>query len=183
METLRPTEAVLRARARWRHRGVARPDFAIEPGPGQESVWDYPRPPRLAPDARRVEVRFGVRRIAESSTAIRVLETAGPPTWYLPPEDVEVDDLVDSGRRSHCEWKGEAVDFDLMDGPTSVAWSYPRTYPAFARISGWIAFHPGRLDCFVDGERVRPQPGAYYGGWITDEIVGPWKGGRGSEDW
>lgn len=183
METLQPSRAVLRARAHWRHRGTERPDFAEVPGPGQESVWDYPRPPRLAPDARRVEVRLGDRRLASTGSAIRVLETAGAPTWYLPPEDVELGELVENGRRSHCEWKGEAIELDLVGGPASVAWRYPRTYPAFARIAGWISFYPARLECYVEDERVRPQPGGFYGGWVTDEIVGPIKGEPGSEGW
>ncbi len=183
METLRATDAVLRARARWRYRGADRPEFAVAPEPGQESVWDYPRPPRIAPDSRRVEVRYAGRRLADSRTAIRILETASPPTWYVPPEDVDLEALIDSGRRSHCEWKGEAVDYDLADGPASIAWSYPQTYPTFARIACWIAFYPGKLDCFVDTERVRPQTGGFYGGWVTDDVVGPFKGEPGSEAW
>ena len=87
--------------------------------------------------------------------------------------------LAPSGRRSLCEWKGEAVDFDLVDGPGSVAWCYPRVFPEFAGIAGWFAFYPSRLECFVADERARPQPGGYYGGWLTEEIVGPVKGEPG----
>jgi uncharacterized protein (DUF427 family) len=185
-----PDAAVLRARRCWRYTGDERPPFAIEPGPGQESVWDYPRPPRIVPDPRHVEVRWGDRLIAESARAVRVLETASPPTFYLPPEDVHVSDLVPSGRRSICEWKGIAIDLDLAGGSggssrapsmASVAWSYPKTFPEFASIRGWISFYPAKLECRVDGERVRPQPGSVYGGWITDEIVGPVKGEPGCD--
>ena len=178
-EFLKADARIEASRSHWRHRGQDRPDFAIPPRDGQESVWDYPRPPRLAPDPRRVEVRLGDRVIAATDRAIRVLETASPPTFYIRPEDVEVTLLVPSGQTSLCEWKGQAVDFDLAGGPASVAWCYPRVFPEFAEIAGWFAFYPARLECFADGERVRPQPGGYYGGWITDEIVGPVKGEPG----
>ncbi len=178
-ETLQADARIEAARARWRNRGQARPDFAIVPQEGQESVWDYPRPPRLEGDARRVEVRAGGRLVAATDRAVRVLETASPPTFYIHPDDVDRDALVPSGRTSLCEWKGQAVDFDLVDGPGSVAWCYPRVFPEFAALAGWFAFYPARVECFVDGERVRPQPGGYYGGWITDEIVGPVKGEPG----
>ena len=170
------TPAILRRRAAWRYRGGHRPPFAIPPAPGQESVWDYPRPPRIEPDPRTVRVRFGELVVAESSRAQRVLETAGAPTFYLPPADVRMDRLVESATRSSCEWKGVAVGFDLVDGPRDVAWSYPRPFPEFAALAGWISFHPGRIECFVADERARPQPGGYYGGWVTHEIVGPIKG-------
>ena len=178
---LEPDRRVLAARAGWRHRGARRPDFAIAPQPGQESVWDYPRPPLLLADARRVVVRHGEQVLADSGGAFRVLETASPPTFYLPPQDVRLELLVPSGRRSHCEWKGEALDLDLVGGPASVAWVYRQTYVEFLPIAGWVAFYPGRVDCWVSGERVRPQPGGYYGGWITEEIVGPVKGEPGIE--
>jgi uncharacterized protein (DUF427 family) len=173
---LYPDESVLRRRAQWRYRGEDRPLFALVPGPGQESVWDYPRPPRIEPDSRHLQVLYDDRCIAESRAAVRVLETAGPPTFYLPPSEVRLDWLISNGSSSVCEWKGIAVDFDLRDGPRSAAWTYRETFPEFEAIAGWIAFYPARLTCLLDGERVRPQPGAYYGGWITDEIVGPVKG-------
>ena len=188
--------AVLRARRQWHYTGRSRPTFAVEPRAGQESVWDYPRPPRIAPESRRVEVRFGDELIADSERAVRVLETASPPTFYLPPSDVAIARLVPSGGRSMCEWKGVAIDFDLaaepvsagptvsasaasVDSMASVAWCYERTFPEFAAIEGWFSFYPARLDCRVAGEGVRPQPGGYYGGWITNEIVGPVKGEPG----
>jgi len=176
---LQPTPAILRHRESWALRGDHRPAFAVAPGPGQESVWDYPRPPRIVADARRVIVRQGARIIASSQRTVRVLETASPPTFYFPPGDVDESSLVASGTTSHCEWKGEAADLSLRDGPGSVGWRYPRTYPEFAEIRDWVAFYPARLECFVEEERVRPQPGGYYGGWITEEIVGPVKGEPG----
>ena len=170
---------VLASRNAWTYRGHERPPFARAPGEGEESVWDYPRPPRLVADDRLVEVGLGDRIVARTRRAVRVLETASPPTFYLPPGDVEMDWLVPSGARSFCEWKGIAVDLDLRDGPRSVGWRYPETFPEFEAIAGWPAFYPARLECFVDGERVRPQPGGYYGGWLTREIVGPVKGEPG----
>ena len=146
------------------------------PAAGQESVWDYPRPPRISPDPRRIIVSCADQIVAESTRSVRVLETAGPPTFYVPPDDVEMSLLSQNDTRSFCEWKGNAVGFDLIGGPRDVAWSYLQTFPEFDAIAGWIAFYPATIECSVDGERVRPQPGAYYGGWITDEIVGPFKG-------
>ncbi len=170
----------------WEYNGERRPDFAPTPGPGQESVWDYPRPPRLAPDSRRVQVRAGQKLLADSRRAWRVLETASPPTFYLPPDDVAVELLRPVAGRSWCEWKGEAVYFALADGDAAaspVAWSYPDPRPAFAAIAGYLSFYPARVECSVDGERVRAQPGGFYGGWITDEIVGPFKGPPGTGHW
>jgi uncharacterized protein (DUF427 family) len=114
---------------------------------------------------------------------VRVLETASPPTFYIPPDDVERERLVPVRGRSHCEWKGEARYWALEPDGEPVAWSYPDPYPEFAVIRDWLAFYPGRVECRVDGERVRPQPGRFYGGWITDELVGPFKGEPGSEGW
>jgi len=178
---LEPDRDILEHRQRWRYRGDDRPDFAIPPGPGEESVWDYPRPPRIVVDPRRVEVFFDDESIAMTTQAVRVLETASPPTFYIPPADVALHRLVESGQRSMCEWKGLAVDFDLADGPRSVGWCYPRVFPEFETIAGWFAFYPAMLDCRVAGERVRAQPGGYYGGWITGEIVGPVKGEPGCD--
>ncbi len=157
------------------------------PGPGQESVWDYPRPPAVVADGREVQVAHAGIVIARSRRAHRVLETAGPPCWYLPPDDVRVDLLLPSGHRTFCEWKGIAEHFDLVIGGTRIpraAWSYPDPSPAYGVIRGAIAFYASRVDdCRVAGERVRPQPGRYYGGWITSEVVGPFKGEPGTEAW
>ena len=167
----------------WNYTGNGRPDFAVEPGPGQESVWDYPRPPALVDDARLVEVFDGDRRIASTRAALRVLETASPPTFYLPPESLDADALETVGGASFCEWKGAARYWALAGQAEPVGWSYPSPSPAFLRLRDYVGFYPGRLRCFVDGERVRPQPGGFYGGWITDEIVGPVKGEPGTGHW
>jgi uncharacterized protein (DUF427 family) len=171
------------AREKWRYRGETRPEFAVEPGPGQESVWDYPRPPRMQADARRVRVAYRGLALAETKAAVRVLETAGPPTFYIRPDDVNQTLLAPSRTTSLCEWKGLARGYDLEGHVADVAWAYAHTFPEFQTIAGWFAFYPAELECFVDDERVRPQPGGYYGGWITDEIVGPFKGAAGSQSW
>ncbi len=169
------------AQAAWRWRGAERPPFAIEPRDGEESVWDYPRPPLLVADARHILVRAGDTIIADTRDALRVLETASPPTFYLPARDVRGDLLIRANGVSRCEWKGEAQYWSLRDEP--VAWSYPDPLPAFAALRDHFAFYPQRLACTVDAERVTPQPGGFYAGWITHEIVGPWKGERGTEGW
>ncbi len=159
----------------------------IESGPGQESVWDYPRPPRIEPSTRRVRVEFAGVLVAETRAAKRVLETSQPPAWYLPPEDVRLDLLEPSARRSFCEWKGTARYWTLRVGERcaeDAAWSYPDPTPGFQTIRDHLAFYPGRVDaCWVDDERVRPGPGDFYGGWITSEVVGPFKGGPGTTGW
>jgi uncharacterized protein (DUF427 family) len=180
------TADVLAARSRWQYTGALRPDFAVSPGQAQESVWDYPRPPRIEPDSREVVVRSGDQVLARTRSAVRVLETASPPTFYLPPSDVETDLLASASGGSLCEWKGEAVYHQLVSGPDTgvvVAWSYPEPFPEFASIRGWYSFYPALLDCRVDDEPVLPQPGRFYGGWVTLELVGPFKGEHGSEDW
>ena len=159
----------------------------IEPGPGQESVWDYPRPPRLEPTARHVQIVVNGETIADSRRAYRVLETSHPPVYYLPPEDVRTDLLAPTPRRTVCEWKGTAAYHTLTVGDRTLpdaAWSYPRPTPAFAPIAGYLAFYPSKMDaCLVDGVPVRAQPGDFYGGWITPEIVGPFKGDPGTRGW
>jgi uncharacterized protein (DUF427 family) len=133
-----------------------------------------------------VEVRFDDQPIALSERAVRILETASPPTFYLPREDVRMHLLRPAGGHSFCEWKGEACYFDLIAGDRVVAtaaWSYEHPFDDFERIAGHISFYPGRVDCFVDGERVSPQIGGFYGGWITNEIVGPFKGEPGTGGW
>lgn len=161
-----------------------KPDVAAE---GQESVWDYPRPPRVEADSRRIVVEFRGTIIADSTATWRVLETSHPPVFYIPPEDVRVELLVASERTSVCEFKGEARYYDIVVGDQvskSAAWCYPEPLPGQEQIGYAIAFYPGRVDrATVDGEIVRPQPGAFYGGWITSEIVGPFKGEPGSEGW
>jgi uncharacterized protein (DUF427 family) len=157
-----------------------------DPGPGRESVWDYPRPPRLEPSGRRVRVELGGVTVAESDRAHRVLETSHPPVYYLPPEDVAEGALVAAQGTSFCEWKGSARYHTVRAGGREApraAWSYPDPVPAFAAIAGHVAFYPALTECYLDDERVRPQEGGFYGGWVTDEIVGPFKGGPGTGGW
>lgn len=159
----------------------------IEPGPGQESVWDYPRPPRLEPLVARVRVVFNDVTIAETTAAYRVLETSHPPTIYISPRDVRMEHLAATAQSSMCEWKGQARYFALtVDGRTvsNAAWSYPSPSPNFAAIRDYIAFYPSRVDaCYIDDELVEAQEGDFYGGWITRAIVGPFKGGHGTWGW
>ena len=159
----------------------------IPPGPGQESVWDYPRPPRVEPVSKPIEVIFNDATIARTRRAFRVLETSHPPTYYLPPDDVRADLLVVSARRSFCEWKGAAGYFDVVvEGrrAADAAWSYPSPAPGFEDIAGHLAFYAPLMDrCLVAEEVVRPQPGGFYGGWVTSDIVGPFKGEAGTEFW
>jgi uncharacterized protein (DUF427 family) len=159
----------------------------VEPGPGQESVWDYPRPPRLEPSRRRVRVIVDDVVVADSDRALRVLETAGPPTYYVHPDDVRMDLLSAAEGHTICEWKGEAGYFHVQVGDRTArkaAWSYPDPKPDFEQIRDYVGFYPGRVDAaYLDDELVRAQPGRYYGGWVTDDIVGPFKGEPGSESW
>ncbi len=158
-----------------------------DPGPGTESVWDYPRPPRVAPDARRVTVTLGGVVVADTTRALRVLETSHPPTFYLPRADFAEGALRPAAGASFCEWKGHAAYLDIVGGETvaaRAAWFYPEPVPAFAALRDHVALYPGAMDaCHVAGERVRPQEGGFYGGWITDEIAGPFKGGPGTTGW
>ena len=169
----------------WDYRGQKRPDFAIAPVEGQESVWDYPRPPRIVSDRRRVYVRSPGVLIASTTAAFRILETASPPTFYLPAVDVDLVKLVRVPGNSACEWKGLAGYWALAGDNSRrvVGWSYENPPVEFAMIAGALSFYPEMVDCTVDGERVRPQPGGFYGGWVTDEIVGPVKGGPQTGHW
>lgn len=170
----------------WRYTGQERPPFALPPGPGQESVWDYPRPPRVAVDAREVVVAFGAFEIARTRRALRVLETASPPTFYLPRDDVNRSLLADAAGASTCEWKGRAAYLSVVAGGQRlerVAWCYPEPHPGFEALRDHVGFYPAPLDCRVDGLRVLPQPGRFYAGWVTPEIVGPFKGDAGTEGW
>ena len=157
------------------------------PGPGQESVWDYPRPPRVEPTPERVEVWLGGTCIAATTAALRVLETSHPPTYYLPRAAFAEGSLRPCEGSSWCEWKGAAAWFDVQGGRRGApraAWTYPAPAPGFAPLRGHVAALPGAMDrCLVDGERVVPQEGGFYGGWITSRVVGPFKGGPGSRGW
>lgn len=150
-----------------------------------ESVWDYPRPPRLEDDHRRILVRRAATILAESEHSLRVLETSHPPVFYLPPETVNTDLLVRSPIRTMCEFKGVAHYWDLAGAEPipRVAWTYPSPLSGYEDIAGWFAFYAGKVECFVAGERAHSQSGGFYGGWITSEIVGPFKGGPGTGGW
>ena len=154
---------------------------------GQESVWDYPRPPRLETTSARLEVVLDSRVIARTTHGWRVLETSHPPTYYLPKDAFDPDVLVPSAGSSWCEWKGAASYFDLVAGDTvarRAAWTYPEPAPGFTDLIGAVAVMPGLVErCLVDGEVVRAQPGHFYGGWVTSSVVGPFKGEPATLGW
>lgn len=156
-------------------------------GSGQESVWDYPRPPRVEASSEHVTVRLGGRVIAETMSALRVLETSHPPVYYLPTEAFADGVLTPTRGSTWCEFKGKAEYFDVSAGDVTVhrgAWHYPAPRRAFERLLGMVAVYPGLMDsCDVDGEIVRPQEGGFYGGWVTSRIVGPFKGTPGTMGW
>jgi uncharacterized protein (DUF427 family) len=152
-----------------------------------ESVWDYPRPPRLERCRHKIRMVFGGQTGAETRNAYRVLESSHPPTYYIPLSDVRSEFLLPSSRRTWCEWKGEAHYCNLRGGTresVDAAWSYPRPTKPFAAIRDYVAFYPARVDaCDVGDERVKAQEGDFYGGWITSNVRGPFKGGPGTSGW
>jgi uncharacterized protein (DUF427 family) len=159
----------------------------IQPEPGQESVWDYPRPPRLETTDKHIQIIFNGVTIADTHNAQRVLETSHPPVYYIPPEDIKMEYLIATPQSSFCEWKGRAGYYAVQVGnriAQNIAWYYPNPTPDFAPIQDYVAFYAEPMDaCFVNGEQVQPQPGNFYGGWITSDIVGPFKGIGGSWGW
>ena len=159
----------------------------IEPKPGQESVWDYPRPPRLEESTRHVQIEVEGLLIADSRRAKRVLETSHPPVYYIPPDDIRMELMRPTAGNTWCEWKGEASYYDVVVEDhvlARAAWAYPDPSPGFEAIQHYIAFYPSRMDrCSLDGEIVVAQEGDFYGGWITSEIVGPFKGAPGTRGW
>ncbi len=159
----------------------------VEPGPGQESVWDYPRPPRVEAVPERLRVVVDGLVVADTTRGLRVLETAGAPVYYFPPEDVRLDLLAPSPRVTVCEWKGEAAYHTLRLGDRvveAVAWSYPRPRAGYEAIASHLAFYAGMVDeAWVGDERATPQPGGFYGGWVTSRVVGPFKGEPGTLGW
>ncbi len=180
--TQQPPPWVQAARDQWTYRGTRRPPFAAIPRPGQESVWDFPRPPLL----RRTDAHLVVRRrdivLAETRRGFEVCETGHPPTYYFPREDVVIEHLAPAPGESFCEWKGEARYYDIVAGGHTLqraAWTYVEPFAEFADIAGAIAFMPGELTCRVDDEPAVPQPGGFYGGWITARYAGPFKGEPG----
>jgi len=165
---------------------VSRPQ-RIEPGPGQESVWDYPRPPRLEKVSKKLRVVFAGETIAETDRGYRVLETSNPPVYYFPPADVRRDFLVSAPGKSFCEFKGVARYWTLdFRGKRSekAAWSYPDPTDGFRALKDFLAFYASRVDgCWVGDERAQAQASDFYGGWITPRVVGPFKGPPGTHDW
>lgn len=173
--------------ARSRPFTVNRPTKPDPPGPGQESVWDYPRPPALDPSDEEIVVTLAEHELARTLESFRVLETSHPPVYYLPPGSVNVSRLRRNALETRCEFKGTAVYWDAAVGDDwveAVAWSYPNPTPTFAKLRGHFAFYPSKVTrATVDGEAVTAQPGDFYGGWITSRVVGPFKGGPGSQGW
>ena len=158
-------------------------------GPGQESVWDYPRPPRLEATPAKIEIVFAGTLIASTTAAFRVLETSHPPAFYIPPGDIDPAFVRPSegAGSSFCEWKGMATYYSARVGETvlnNVGWAYPTPTRNFALIANYLSFYAGPMDaCYVDGEQIVPQPGGFYDGWITNNLVGPFKGIPGSMGW
>ncbi|MEU4169226.1 DUF427 domain-containing protein [Streptomyces sp. NPDC026665] len=152
-----------------------------------ESVWDYPRPPAVVQDNRPVRVECGGRTVAETRSALRVLETSHPPTFYIPPVDVCTDLLFPTDGTSWCEWKGSARYWDLIIGDevrSRAAWSYPGPNPAYTAVKDHFAFYASTVDrCVVGDEEVQAQDGDFYGGWITSDVKGPFKGAPGTRGW
>ena len=167
--------------------GGGGPIERLVPGPGQESVWDYPRPPRVEAVQERLRVIVDGEILADTSHGYRVLDTAGAPVYYFPPGDVRLDRLAPNERRTVCEWKGGAVYRDYIGATRrveNVAWAYPDPNPGYEAIRDHLAFYAGRVDeAWVGHERATPQPGGFYGGWVTSRIVGPIKGEPGSFGW
>ena len=159
----------------------------VTPGPGQESVWDYPRPPLIERAGVRVRVEFHGAVLADTAQAVVVKETSHPPVYYVPPVDVAMPYLREASKSSYCEWKGRASYYDVEVDDRRVAnaaWYYRDPVPAFVLLKDCIAFYPSKMDaCYVDGERVQAQAGDFYGGWITSRVVGPFKGGAGTMGW
>ncbi|BCW61657.1 hypothetical protein StoSoilB22_06300 [Arthrobacter sp. StoSoilB22] len=167
--------------------GVFRRPRPIKPAPGQESVWDYPRPPRVEPRAERVVVRLGGQVIVDTTDAVRVLETSHPPVYYVPLDAFPEGVLIPVGGTTFCEFKGQASYFTIAAGGTVVergGWTYPHPTRGFEALSTRVALYPENMEaCTVDGEQVTFQEGGFYGGWITRQIVGPFKGGPGTAGW
>ncbi len=157
------------------------------PSEGQESVWDYPRPPRLEPTSKQIKIIFNGIVIAETERALRVLETSHPPSYYLPPDDIRMEYFTASPQRTFCEFKGSASYWAIKIGDVvgeDVAWSYQNPSPGYVTLKGYLAFYPSRVEaCYVNDEKVTPQAGDFYGGWITSDIVGPFKGGPSTRTW
>jgi uncharacterized protein (DUF427 family) len=166
---------------------MQKPTDPVDPGPDQESVWDYPRPPRLERVDTQLRVVHAGHTIAETDDGWRVLETSHPPTYYFPAEDVDFDCLQRTDGRSLCEWKGQAHYYDIVvddEVASRAAWSYPDPTDEFAELTDAVSFFVARVDeAWVGDEKARPQPGGFYGGWVTSKVVGPFKGEQGTGHW
>jgi len=153
----------------------------------RESVWDYPRPPKVEPTTKRIHVQFAEEVVADTHRALRVLETSHPPVYYIPRADIREDLLLPGSRHTFCEFKGLTSYWTLRVRDklsVNASWSYESPSPGYEAIRGHLAFYVARVDaCFVDDERVQAQPGEFYGGWVTSDIIGPFKGEPGSETW
>ena len=152
-----------------------------------ENVWNYPRPPRIEAVPQRIRVVLGGALIADTRSAWRVLETSHPPSYYLPPDAFVPGALRPYQKHSVCEWKGAADYWTIMGGgriERDAGWSYPDPHPAYAALQGHVAVYAGRMDaCYVGEEEVTPQPGGFYGGWVTRNLTGPFKGAAGTFGW
>ncbi|MBE9062819.1 DUF427 domain-containing protein [cf. Phormidesmis sp. LEGE 11477] len=159
----------------------------ISPGPGQESVWDYPRPPRVEDVSKHISIVFNGELIADTRRAKRILETSHPPNYYISMGDIKMAHFAPSTHSTYCEWKGQASYYTLQVGDRqaeNVAWYYPNISSKYEELGGYVGFYPGPMDaCYVDDEKVTPQPGDFYAGWITNDIVGPFKGDVGTWGW
>lgn len=180
---------LLAARAKWETPPPADvlPDT---PAPNQESVWDYPRPPEIRPAEAPIRAYLDDTLVVESHRALRIVETAGAPVYYAPPEDWQREFLVPNGEFSICEWKGVATQYDVVTENLRAKWgafSYDNPLTdlnrGFEQLAGWVAPHPAQLTCFLGNEPAQPQPGGLYAGWVTSRIVGPIKGGPGTAHW
>ncbi|SCY37680.1 Uncharacterized conserved protein, DUF427 family [Nonlabens sp. Hel1_33_55] len=174
-----------KARDGWNNRGNSRPPFAIEPKEGQRSVWDFPRPPVIEEVKERALVKYLANTIVDSQNALAVLETANPPTYYIPQEDINMDLLEQiPGKSSFCEWKGLATYWTLKENKNQlVAWSYANPFQEFKVLKDYLAFYPQHLECLVGESPVKAQPGKFYAGWITPDLTGPFKGDSGTGHW
>jgi uncharacterized protein (DUF427 family) len=154
-----------------------RPPSRLAPREGQESVWDYPRPPVVEPTSKHLQVVLGEVIVADTRRALRVLETSQAPAYYFPPGDVQLALLRRSAKVTECEWKGTALHYDVVVGERiarGAAWSYPEPTERYHALAGLVAFYPAKVDaCLVDGAPARPMPAEYYGGWVTPDVVGP----------
>jgi len=172
---------------KWRSFKRKKPDNIVKPAPGQESIWDYPRPPKVELFSKNIRVESGGEVIAETTKSYKVMETSSPPCYYISQEYIKMNYLITSTHKTLCEWKGSAKYWSIKVGDRyfeNAGWSYSAPWEGFEEIKDHIAFFAGRVDaCFIDDEKVVPQAGDFYGGWTTSNIVGPFKGEKGTEHW